>query len=191
MDTTFLEMRCREVINICDGRSLGHICDMVFDICSGRVLGFAVPGTKSFFSFFRRCPETFIPYCNICKIGEDVILVDVICEPNRREHRRERDKECKTCRTFSDDGRVQTSSIEPDISNQKSQAVNYEDIQNIKPRDYPNSLREVKSQNYYDSNGSCSSGSRGLDSSEYYYDVDPNFRKKIRDKNINFYDNQK
>lgn len=77
METSFLEMRCKEVINVVDGRLLGHIVDMVFDVRTSRVLGFVVPANKGFFSVFRPNQEIFIPYNNICKIGEDVMLVEL------------------------------------------------------------------------------------------------------------------
>ena len=83
MESSFSEMRCKQVINVADGSLLGHICDMVFDIRSSRILGFVVPGCKQGFSFFRPTPEIFIPYCNICKIGEDVILVEVCNLPTK------------------------------------------------------------------------------------------------------------
>ncbi len=81
METSFLELRCKEVINIVDGRLLGHIVDMVIDIKTSRITGLVVPGAKSFFSFFKSVPEIFIPYRNICKIGDDVILVELFNLP--------------------------------------------------------------------------------------------------------------
>lgn len=83
METTFSEMRCKQVINVADGSLLGHIVDLVFDIRTSRILGFVVPGCKQGFSLFKPPPEIFIPYCNICKIGEDVVLVEVCNLPPR------------------------------------------------------------------------------------------------------------
>ena len=77
METTFLEMRAKEVINVVDGRLLGHIIDVVFDIRTSRILGFVVPASKGFWGCFKPSQEIFIPYCNICKIGEDVMLVEL------------------------------------------------------------------------------------------------------------------
>ncbi len=77
METSFLELRCKEVINIVDGRLLGHIVDIVFNIKTSQITGVVVPGAKSFFSVFKPPQEIFIPYRNICKIGEDVILVEL------------------------------------------------------------------------------------------------------------------
>ena len=77
MEITFCDLRAKEVINICDGKRLGNIIDMVFDSCTTRVTGIVVPGEKSFFSFFKNNPDIFIPFCKICKIGKDVILVEL------------------------------------------------------------------------------------------------------------------
>lgn len=81
MESSFLELRCKEVINIVDGRLLGHITDMTIDLKTSRVTGLVVPVSKGFFSFFKSPQEIFIPYKNICKIGEDVILVELFNLP--------------------------------------------------------------------------------------------------------------
>ena len=41
---TFSELRCREVINLCDGARLGCICDLEMDACTGAVYAIIVPG---------------------------------------------------------------------------------------------------------------------------------------------------
>ena len=81
MEVTFSELRNKQVINVLSGRILGNVCDIVMDIRKNCILGFVVPGSKSFFSIFKSSDQIFVPICNICKIGEDVILVEVI-EPN-------------------------------------------------------------------------------------------------------------
>ncbi len=78
MDTTFSNLKSKEVINILDGARLGHISDIVLDNNYGKVCGFIVPGTPSFFSFFKTSANSiYIPYNQVCKIGEDVILVEL------------------------------------------------------------------------------------------------------------------
>ena len=78
IETSFFELRCKDVVNIVDGSSLGHITDIVLEICSGKVLGFIVPGNSSPFNIFHHSEDIFIPYQNICKIGSDVILVELM-----------------------------------------------------------------------------------------------------------------
>lgn len=78
LETSFTELRNKEVINVLTGRLLGNVCDIVVDFRRNIILGLIVPGSKSFFNFFKSCHEIYIPYNSICKIGEDVILVEVI-----------------------------------------------------------------------------------------------------------------
>ncbi|MEG1499491.1 MAG: YlmC/YmxH family sporulation protein [Clostridia bacterium] len=82
MEITFLDLRCKEVINVVDGKRLGHIVDAVFDLKCGTIIGFLVPGCKSFWSMFKNSNEIFIPICQICKIGEDAILVELYGAPS-------------------------------------------------------------------------------------------------------------
>ena len=72
------EFRNKEVINICDARRLGCICDVDIDYCSGNVNAIIVPGCPTtLFSCFRRGTDIIIPWENIRKIGEEVILVEI------------------------------------------------------------------------------------------------------------------
>ncbi len=88
METSFNDLRNKEVINVLNGRLLGNICDVIIDMSRNCVLGFMVPNCKSFFNFFRPHQEIFIPFCNICKIGEDVILVEVVETPRQKSRNR-------------------------------------------------------------------------------------------------------
>ena len=77
MEITFCDLRAKEVVNICDGKLLGNIIDIAFDSCSARITGIVVPGEKTFFSFFKNHTDIYIPFNRICKIGKDVILVEL------------------------------------------------------------------------------------------------------------------
>ena len=70
-------MSRKTVINVADGRELGHVCDMIFNNCGG-VLGFIVPGKKSFFKSITSADNIFIPWNRIIKIGSDVVLVEIV-----------------------------------------------------------------------------------------------------------------
>lgn len=87
METTFTELRNKEVINVLTGRLLGNVCDLVLDLRRNIILGLVVPGSKSFFNFFKCCQEIFIPYSSICKIGEDVILVEVLENSTKKKRK--------------------------------------------------------------------------------------------------------
>lgn len=78
MELSFCDLRAKEVVNICDGRNLGNIVDMIIDCRYAQVLGIVVPYERSFWSFFKPNKDIFIPWHRICKIGKDVILVDII-----------------------------------------------------------------------------------------------------------------
>ena len=63
---------------ICDARRLGCVCDVDIDYCTGTVNAIVVPGIgKNLFSCFRSGSDIVIPWENIRKIGEEVILVEI------------------------------------------------------------------------------------------------------------------
>ena len=72
MEVSFDSLREKEVINIYDGKKLGHIIDIIFDRQSGKVTGVVVPGIKK---FMRKSEDIFVPIENLKKIGEDVLLI--------------------------------------------------------------------------------------------------------------------
>ena len=76
METTFCDLKEKEVINVGDGRSLGKITDFVITVPEGKVLGIVVPGKKGF-TLFCKSSEIYIDLCHIKKIGDDFILVDL------------------------------------------------------------------------------------------------------------------
>jgi len=73
-----VDFKCKEVINICDARRLGCVTDVDIDYCTGNVNAIVVPGVgRNFFSCFKPCSDIVIPWENIRKIGEEVILVEI------------------------------------------------------------------------------------------------------------------
>lgn len=81
METTFSELKCKQVINVVDGKSLGRIIDIVLDVHSCKVLGIVVPNPScSPWSLFKSGKEMFVPFNCICKIGVDVILIELYVE---------------------------------------------------------------------------------------------------------------
>ena len=75
--TTFSELRRKEIINVCDGARLGPLCDLELDVGTGVLLALIVPGPARMFGLLRSEEELVIPFCQIKKIGEDVILVEI------------------------------------------------------------------------------------------------------------------
>lgn len=72
----FSTLRCREVVNICDGARLGFVCDAVVDCRSGAICALVVPAPGRCFGLLGRREELVIPWSQIRRIGEDIILVD-------------------------------------------------------------------------------------------------------------------
>lgn len=72
------ELRTLDVINITDGRRLGHVFDIALDVDSGQIRALVVPTEKpSWFSFFRQGADVEVPWDCVVKIGIDVILVEL------------------------------------------------------------------------------------------------------------------
>lgn len=82
MEVSFGELRNKIVINLVDGKKLGHITDIIFEQSSAKVLGLVVPSIKGLFNFFRPPQDIFIPYHCICRIGQDTILVELSLSVN-------------------------------------------------------------------------------------------------------------
>ena len=99
---TLSELRAKDVINIRDGRSLGKVMDVEICLCDGGqpcpkgrpsgacpsdgccrpcgscITAMIVPGETRFAHMLRgERAGIVIPWEMVCKIGDDVILVDV------------------------------------------------------------------------------------------------------------------
>ena len=83
MEVSFLELKAKQVVNTVDGKCLGHITDVIFDVVTANALGFVVPQPNpGFWGLFRNNKDLFIPYNCVCKIGVDVILVELYVDDN-------------------------------------------------------------------------------------------------------------
>jgi YlmC/YmxH family sporulation protein len=69
------ELRCKEIINICDGRRLGFPADVEMETDTFRVCALVVYGPRKYW-IFGRCDEFAIPWECVRRISEDVILVE-------------------------------------------------------------------------------------------------------------------
>ena len=76
MQCRIRDMRCKEVINICDGCRLGYVSDVEIKIPEGEVCAIVVNGPLRFFGLFGRGEEYYIPWECIQRIGDDIILID-------------------------------------------------------------------------------------------------------------------
>ncbi|MDE6357420.1 MAG: YlmC/YmxH family sporulation protein [Eubacteriales bacterium] len=74
------DLQEKEVINIRDGIRLGFVSDVEIDTVNGCVLSIIVASSCKVFGIFGTEQEYIIPWCNIKKIGDDIILVDINTE---------------------------------------------------------------------------------------------------------------
>ncbi|PKR86979.1 YlmC/YmxH family sporulation protein [Heyndrickxia camelliae] len=69
------DFQIKDVVSISDGRRLGNITDIDINLDNGKIESIVVGGNGKLLSFFNKEEELVIPWNNIVKIGEDVILV--------------------------------------------------------------------------------------------------------------------
>ncbi len=70
------ELKCKEVICVCDGRRLGFVTDAEVELPEGIIRSIIVPGPCRFLGLWGRKDDYVIPWCCIKRIGPDIILVD-------------------------------------------------------------------------------------------------------------------
>lgn len=77
---TLSELRTKEVIDVQDGRRLGKAMDLEFNVEDSRITALVVPADASFLQSLRgeKC-GLVIPWENIRRVGDDVILVSTRC----------------------------------------------------------------------------------------------------------------
>lgn len=72
------EIQSKDIVNISDGKVLGHIGDLDINLETGAVDSIIIGGTGKMLTFLGgREAELIIPWNNIVKIGSDVILVRI------------------------------------------------------------------------------------------------------------------
>lgn len=91
---TTVDLRCLEIVNLCDGARLGYASDFEFEAegdCT-RVTALIIRGSGGFFGFGRE-DDLLIPWRAVQCIGEDTILVKLssqelsACAHTRRRRR--------------------------------------------------------------------------------------------------------
>lgn len=72
------EIQSKDIVNISDGKVLGHISDLDINLETGAVESIIIGGTGKMLTFLGgRETEIVILWANIVKIGSDVILVRI------------------------------------------------------------------------------------------------------------------
>jgi len=74
LEISYNELRQKEIVNVLCGKRMGKLSDLIFSTNSKKVLGIVVPSQHK---LFRQREDIFIPWDNINKIGDDVILVSI------------------------------------------------------------------------------------------------------------------
>lgn len=75
-----MELKQKEVVNLCDGKRLGRVCDVVFTYPEGKVQGIVAPGGRG---VRWGKADMFIDLKDVKKIGIDVILVEIKSAPKQ------------------------------------------------------------------------------------------------------------
>ena len=90
MSAKFTDLHCKEVICISDGRRLGLISDVIIQLPKGEISAIVVPGRSKLGGFGPPREDYVIPWCKICRIGPDIVLIDAEpenCRVNRGKPR--------------------------------------------------------------------------------------------------------
>ncbi|WP_066289319.1 YlmC/YmxH family sporulation protein [Bacillus sp. FJAT-29937] len=69
------EFQMKDVVNVANGKKLGNVGDIDINVQTGKINAVIIGGTGKVLGFFGRDEDVIIPWKNILKIGEDVILV--------------------------------------------------------------------------------------------------------------------
>lgn len=76
------DMQVKDIVNMENGKRLGYVTDIDINLETGQISALIINGSSKVMSFFNRNQELIIPWRNIYKIGDDVILVHVPDEYN-------------------------------------------------------------------------------------------------------------
>lgn len=77
MEIRLRELECKEVVCVSDGSRLGYVCDVIIDVPEGRVRAIVVPGRGKMGGLMGSPDEFIIPWSGICRVGGDILLVDI------------------------------------------------------------------------------------------------------------------
>ena len=72
------DFRQKEVISITEGKRMGFVSDVEIDFERGVIEAIIIPGPSRFFGLFGAAEDLRIPWSDIYKIGEDLILVKTL-----------------------------------------------------------------------------------------------------------------
>ncbi|MFC7372090.1 YlmC/YmxH family sporulation protein [Fictibacillus iocasae] len=83
------DFQVKDVVNVANGKKLGHIADLEINLNTGKIDALIIPGQGRMLGFFARESDIVIPWRNIVKIGADVILVRYMESSDSNEYMKE------------------------------------------------------------------------------------------------------
>ena len=72
MQCRIADLRCKEVINVCNGHRMGYVDDVLLDVADGRIIALVVPGPCRILGIFGREDDYIIGWERIKRIGDEV-----------------------------------------------------------------------------------------------------------------------
>ncbi|HIV02397.1 MAG TPA: YlmC/YmxH family sporulation protein [Candidatus Aphodoplasma excrementigallinarum] len=76
------DLRQKEVINVATGMRLGFVSDVEINFENGYIDAIVVPGPGKML-FFSKADDYVIPWKDIVRVGDDIILVDMPAPVNK------------------------------------------------------------------------------------------------------------
>ena len=71
------ELKLKDVINVSDGTRLGTVNDVEIDLVNGRLVSIILQGGYKFLGLLGKEDDLVIPWEDIKKIGDDVIIIEM------------------------------------------------------------------------------------------------------------------
>ncbi|KMY53545.1 hypothetical protein AC623_05710 [Bacillus sp. FJAT-27231] len=69
------DFQLKDIINVANGKKLGNISDIHLNLTAGTIDSIVISSSGKILGLFGKEEEIVIPWSQIVKIGEDVILV--------------------------------------------------------------------------------------------------------------------
>ena len=72
------ELQNKNLVNVSNGKNIGNIIDVNIDYQSGNIKSFIIESKGSILTFLNKDNDMEVKWNDIQKIGEDVILVNML-----------------------------------------------------------------------------------------------------------------
>ena len=80
-----LEKQVNTAVNASTGERLGYVSDVMINGDDGRISALVVPGPAKFFGLLGREADYVLPWENISRLGEDIILINSTAAVRRKK----------------------------------------------------------------------------------------------------------